>query len=211
MVIKLGISHVPLAIIKQGGAMGIVILGIVLILLTAFILKRINTTNNKAHLKNTTNNKEAMGNKGAEKHSNGILRKENILLNLGKIKKADAIQMAGQLLIDGGYTGQGYIQAMLEREKVVSTYIGNGVAIPHGVGSSKNQIKQSGIVVLQFPQGIDFGDGNTAYLIIGIAGKGDEHLKILSNIAASLENEKVVEKLVNTKNVNDIYDIFISN
>ncbi|MCT4563468.1 MAG: PTS sugar transporter subunit IIA [Maledivibacter sp.] len=152
-----------------------------------------------------------MGNKGAEKHSNGILRKENILLNLGKIKKADAIQMAGQLLIDGGYTGQGYIQAMLEREKVVSTYIGNGVAIPHGVGSSKNQIKQSGIVVLQFPQGIDFGDGNTAYLIIGIAGKGDEHLKILSNIAASLENEKVVEKLVNTKNVNDIYDIFISN
>lgn len=211
MVIKLGISHVPLAIIKQGGAMGIVILGIVLILLTAFILKRINTTNNKAHLKNTTNNKESMGNKGAEKDSNGILRKENILLNLGKIKKADAIQMAGQLLIDGGYTGQGYIQAMLEREKVVSTYIGNGVAIPHGVGSSKNQIKQSGIVVLQFPQGIDFGDGNTAYLIIGIAGKGDEHLKILSNIAASLENEKVVEKLVNTKNVNDIYDIFISN
>jgi PTS system mannitol-specific IIC component len=210
-VIKLGISHVPLATIKQGGAMGIVILGIVLILLTAFILKRINTTNNKAHLKNTTNNKESMGNKGAEKDSNGILRKENILLNLGKIKKADAIQMAGQLLIDGGYTGQGYIQAMLEREKVVSTYIGNGVAIPHGVGSSKNQIKQSGIVVLQFPQGIDFGDGNTAYLIIGIAGKGDEHLKILSNIAASLENEKVVEKLVNTKNVNDIYDIFISN
>lgn len=211
MVIKLGISHVPLAIIKQGGAMGIVILGIVLILLTAFILKRINTNNNKAHLKNTTNNKEAMGNKDVEKDSNGILRKENILLNLGKIKKADAIQMAGQLLIDGGYTGQGYIQAMLEREKVVSTYIGNGVAIPHGVGSSKNQIKQSGIVVLQFPQGIDFGDGNTAYLIIGIAGKGDEHLKILSNIAASLENEKVVEKLVNTKNVNDIYDIFISN
>lgn len=211
MVIKLGISHVPLATIKQGGAMGIVILGIVLILLTAFILKRINTNNNKAHLKNTTNNKESMGNKGAEKDSNGILRKENILLNLGKIKKADAIQMAGQLLIDGGYTGQGYIQAMLEREKVVSTYIGNGVAIPHGVGSSKNQIKQSGIVVLQFPQGIDFGDGNTAYLIIGIAGKGDEHLKILSNIAASLENEKVVEKLVNTKNVNDIYDIFISN
>jgi PTS system mannitol-specific IIC component len=210
-VIKLGISHVPLAIIKQGGAMGIVILGIVLILLTAFILKRINTNNNKAHLKNTTNNKEAMGNKDVEKDSNGILRKENILLNLGKIKKADAIQMAGQLLIDGGYTGQGYIQAMLEREKVVSTYIGNGVAIPHGVGSSKNQIKQSGIVVLQFPQGIDFGDGNTAYLIIGIAGKGDEHLKILSNIAASLENEKVVEKLVNTKNVNDIYDIFISN
>lgn len=209
MISEIGSSIALLVMIKKDGPIGIIVLGIALILLIAFISKRVNTSKNKIESKNS--NREVIGNVEVKKDHDEILRKENILLGLEKVEKEEAIKMSGRLLVDGGYTGEEYIQAMLDREKVVSTYIGNGVAIPHGVGSSKDKIKQSGIVVLQFPQGIDFGEGNIAYLIIGIAGKDNDHLKILSNIATSLEDEKVVEKLVNTKNVNDIYKIFTSN
>ena len=96
---------------------------------------------------------------------------------------------------------------MLEREKIVSTYIGMGIAIPHGVGEAKKEVKESGIVVLQYPNGVMFGD-ELAYLVIGIAGVGDDHLEILSNIATSLEDESLVEKLKNTKNKSDILSTF---
>ncbi|MCG8482060.1 MAG: PTS sugar transporter subunit IIA [Clostridia bacterium] len=141
----------------------------------------------------------------------GIIRKENILLNLESIEKEEAVKMAGELLVKSGYVEEGYIQAMLEREKIVSTYIGNGVAIPHGIGASKDKIKRSGIVVLQFPEGVEFGDDNKAYLILGIAGKDNEHLTILSNIALSLEDTNIVEKLVKTKDADFILSIFAAN
>lgn len=161
--------------------------------------------------KNSSSSEEVLGVNEYEKENNEILKKENILLGLKNVDKEEAIKMAGQLLVDGMYVEEEYIQAMLEREELVSTYIGNGIAIPHGVGSSKDKIKKSGIVVLQFPEGVDFGDDNKAYLVLGIAGKGDEHLKILSNIATSLEDKERVEKLVKTKDVDSIQKILISN
>jgi PTS system mannitol-specific IIA component len=96
---------------------------------------------------------------------------------------------------------------MLQRDEVATTFIGNGVAIPHGVNEVKNEIKKTGIVFLQYPKGIDYGDGNTAYLVIGIAGKGDEHLEIISNLAISLEDESTVEKLINTKDKKYIIEL----
>lgn len=110
-------------------------------------------------------------------------------------------------MVKGGYVKEGYIDAMHEREKVVTTYIGMGVAIPHGTGEAKKQIEKSGVVVLQYPNGVKFGD-ELAYLVIGIAGAGDEHLEILSNIATSLENPDLVEKLNSTKNKQDILSVF---
>ena len=108
-------------------------------------------------------------------------------------------------MVKGGYVKEGYIDAMHEREKVVTTYIGMGVAIPHGIGEAKKQIEKSGVVVLQYPNGVKFGD-ELAYLVIGIAGAGD--LEILSNIATSLENPDLVEKLNSTKNKQDILSVF---
>ena len=96
---------------------------------------------------------------------------------------------------------------MLERERVISTYIGMGVAIPHGIGEAKRNIKASGIVVLQYPEGIDFGE-ELAYLVIGIAGVGDEHLEILSNIAISLEDIELVDKLNKTRDKKEILEVF---
>jgi PTS system mannitol-specific IIC component len=103
------------------------------------------------------------------------LRKRNIVLGLKSMNKYDAIKMAGEILVKGGYVDREYIAAMIEREDDLTTYIGKGIAIPHGVGNAKKNIKKSGMVVLQFPNGIAFGN-DTAYLVIGIAGVGNEHL-----------------------------------
>lgn len=106
--------------------------------------------------------------------------------------KSDAIDLAGQMLVDSGCVNQAYVKKMHEREEVVTTYIGNHVAIPHGTDDAKKEIKQSGISVIQYPNGVDFGDGNIAHLVIGIAGKNNDHLNILSKIAVNCQDEASV-------------------
>ena len=149
----------------------------------------------------------AATNEIVEVKETSILNKNNIVLGLESVSKEEAIKRAGEILAKEGYVKEEYIQAMLEREEIVSTYIGMGVAIPHGVGEAKKEVKKSGIAVLQYPNGIKFGD-EVAYLVVGIAGVGDEHLTILSNIAMSLEDEGLVEKLRKTYDVNDILKVF---
>ena len=138
-----------------------------------------------------------------------ILRKRNIRLGLKTVERDEAIRMAGRMLYESGYVNENYIEAMLERERDLSTYIGKGLAIPHGVGAAKEEIKKSGMVVLQFPEGVKFGD-ETAYLVIGIAGVGNEHLSILSNIATAIdvEDESITETLRTTTQVETIYELF---
>ncbi|WP_411344850.1 PTS mannitol transporter subunit IICBA [Paenibacillus sp. WLX1005] len=137
----------------------------------------------------------------------GVLRKENIVLGLSSEPKEDAIRRAGELLAGAGYVKPDYVAAMQEREKVATTYIGNGVAIPHGVGEAKKQIQTSGIVVLQYPNGVDF-EGGKAYLVIGIAGAGGEHLQILTKIAETIEDESVVHHLAKVTDSDEIYRTF---
>lgn len=138
----------------------------------------------------------------------GLLQKENIRLGLKSVSRDEAIAMAGKLLVDSGYAGSEYIQGMLDREQEISTYIGHGIAIPHGASAVKASIKKSGIVVLQFPEGIKFGE-ETAYLIVGIAGKDNQHLSILANIATALgEYTDKVQELYATKDKEAIYTLF---
>lgn len=137
-----------------------------------------------------------------------ILSPENIVMNLAKVSKEEAIIAAGQMLVERGYVKDNYIQGMLEREKVCNTYIGNGVAIPHGTNGSKQDILKSGIVILQYKEGIDYGDG-TAYLVIGIAGIGEEHLAILAKIALKIQDTSTVDRLVHSNHVNEIYEILL--
>lgn len=137
-----------------------------------------------------------------------VLKKENVKIGLKSCTRDEAIHQAGQLLIDSGYVASEYIEAMLEREHIVSTFIGNGVAIPHGVGTSKGLIKKSGLVVLQFPEGIDY-NGNTCHLVIGISGKNNDHIKILSNIAEQIGDLEKAQKLWVTKDQNLIYKTFV--
>ncbi|CAG9620219.1 PTS sugar transporter subunit IIA [Sutcliffiella rhizosphaerae] len=136
-----------------------------------------------------------------------ILDKENIVLNATIGTKEDAIKKTGQLLVDRGYVEPTYIDKMMEREELTSTYMGNFVAIPHGTEDAKKVVKESGIAIVQVPNGVDF-NGNEVKLLIGIAGKGDEHLEILSQIAIVCSEEENVQKIVEAQTAEEILELF---
>jgi len=145
-----------------------------------------------------------------EEAASTLLRRENIRVGLKMKDKFEAIRMAGNMLKDSGYVDTPYVEGMVQREKDISTYIGEGIAIPHGISSVKNCIKKTGMVVLQFPEGLDFGGGNMAHLVIGIAAAGDEHLAILANIAGLIEdNAEAMKKLQTTDNPDEIYNFLV--
>lgn len=136
----------------------------------------------------------------AETDKPQILVKQGIRLNQKPVSKEEAIQAAGELLASLGYVDETYVDAMQEREKLVTTYMGMGVAIPHGTSQAKETVKKTGIVFLQYPEGVDFGD-EKAELVFGIAGIGDEHLELLSKICEVLEDEEVLEKMKTTSDL----------
>ena len=141
--------------------------------------------------------------KGTEEKETGILRLKNILTGLPSESKDDAILRAGHMLEASGYVDPGYAESMLERERIASTYMGMGLAIPHGTSETKALVRESGIVVLQYPDGVDFGEEKVR-LVIGIAGVGDAHLDILAKIGAALDDEEVLERLSVTSDPEDI-------
>ncbi|RME69610.1 MAG: phosphoenolpyruvate-dependent sugar phosphotransferase system EIIA 2 [Chloroflexi bacterium] len=130
-----------------------------------------------------------------------IVSKETILINAQVKTKTDAIILAGELLVKAGHVTPDYIDGMLAREETMSTYIGNGVAIPHGQFENKESIRSTGISVVQVRPGIIWDDDEPderAYLIIGIAATNNEHIGVLSNLAETLEEESAVQELVHT-------------
>jgi len=129
-----------------------------------------------------------------------ILIKEGIQLGQKPVSKEEAIQAAGELLEKLGYVDGSYVAAMQEREKLVTTYMGMGVAIPHGTTQAKGTVKKSGIVFFQYPEGVDFGE-EKAQLVFGIAGVGDEHLDLLGKLCTLLEDEARLETLKTTDDV----------
>lgn len=135
-----------------------------------------------------------------------LLYRENIKVNNGTMTKEQAIQSVGQMLVASGYVGQSYVEAMLEREKSFSTFMGNGLALPHGIESAKKAIKASGIAVMTFPDGIDW-DGNTVKIVVGIAGIGEDHMEILSAIAEKMLDETEAEQIANS-DADTIYQVF---
>ena len=142
-----------------------------------------------------------------ETSSKNPFPEENILLNVKVADKTEAIRLAGNLLKDHGYVEPEYIDAMIQRDKEASVYLGNHFAIPHGVAGSEKYIKESGISFLQIPDGVDF-NGETAYVMVGIAGKNGEHIEILGNIAEVCTDVGNVEKLRTAKDKKEVLDIF---
>lgn len=135
----------------------------------------------------------------------GILKIENIRTGLAPESKEEAIRRVGQILYDSGYVDVSYIDAMIERENLTTTYMGMGLAIPHGTSEAKAAVKKSGIAVLQYPEGVEFGD-EKAHLIIGIAGVGDSHLEILAKVSGALEDEEVLDRLSKSADASEIYE-----
>lgn len=139
--------------------------------------------------------------KASSSAMNGVLKREGVKVGLKSTDKISAIRAAGKLLADLGYVDETYADAMVERENLVSTYMGMGVAIPHGTSQKKGTVKKSGVVLLQYPNGVDFGE-EKAYLVFGIAGVGDEHLDLLANVCNVLEDEETLEKMKTSSDIN---------
>lgn len=137
-----------------------------------------------------------------------VLSTENIHLNVTLNGKEEAVRYAGEILVNNGYVEASYVDKMLEREKMTSTFMGNNVAIPHGTEDSKGQVIETGLSVVTIPTGVEFGDGNSVKVLIGIAGKGDEHLEILSKIAIVLSEEENIQKIVEAKSKEEIITLF---
>ena len=149
-------------------------------------------------------------NKQTTRQEDGVLTVRDIFTGLPSTDKWQAICLAGEKLMQKGCIEEPYIEAMVEREKVVTTYLGEGVAIPHGVGAAKGYIKKTGLVVLQYPEGIEF-EGGKAHLMIGIAALEDEHLPILAGVANIMMQEELIQKLLLSTDPKFIYDCFMEN
>lgn len=127
-----------------------------------------------------------------------VLAHDRIRLQASATDKSDAIRQAGELLVSSGCVEPPYVEGMLAREATMSTYLGNGVCIPHGEFEDRSYIRRTGISVLQLREGVEWEDGEKAYLVIAIAASEDEHVGVLANLAEAIEDEDVTEQLITT-------------
>lgn len=134
-----------------------------------------------------------------------VLTLDDIVLGHRADSMNEAIEHAGGLLVARGSVSDEYIDGMKQRETKVSTYLGNGVALPHGLLESKDCIRSTGIVVVQHPDGVDWQAG-TAHLVVGLAAVGDDHVKVLSQLAEVLQDEDLCETLWRTDDAQFLYD-----
>lgn len=109
--------------------------------------------------------------------------------------KEEAIRKIAASLVQAGNVAEGYVNGMLAREQQTSTFLGNGIAIPHGTTDTRDQVLKTGVQVYQFPQGILWGEGQVAYVAIGIAASGDEHLGLLRQLTHVLSDDAVAEQM----------------
>ncbi|WP_312627040.1 fused PTS fructose transporter subunit IIA/HPr protein [Scandinavium sp.] len=109
--------------------------------------------------------------------------------------KEEAIRLVASALVSAGNVADGYVDGMLAREQQTSTFLGNGIAIPHGTTDTRDQVLKTGVEVYQFPQGVAWGEGQTAYVAIGIAASSDEHLGLLRQLTHVLSDDSVAEQL----------------
>ena len=129
-----------------------------------------------------------------------ILSLERISLRASATDQTDAIRQAGELLVRSGCVLPEYLEGMLLREQFMSTSLGNGIAIPHGVYENRSHILQTGISVLQIVNGVAWGHGKKVSLVIGIAALSNQHAGVLANLANVIDNEKNLAELFSTTN-----------
>ena len=135
-----------------------------------------------------------------------LLEKKNIILNCKPVSPEEAIKAVGKRMVESGYVEEAYIQGMLDREESFSVAIGSHVAIPHGTEESRKAIKKTGLIVMTYPEGIQWGD-ETVRLVVGIASTGEDHLGILGKIVEVAETEEDTDALVDNASVDQLYKL----
>ncbi|WP_105901237.1 PTS mannitol transporter subunit IICBA [Vibrio gangliei] len=141
------------------------------------------------------------------------IERKNIHLGLMASNKEEAIRFAGSQLVELGYAEPEYVDAMFEREQLVSTYLGESIAVPHGTVEAKDRVLKTGIVICQYPSGVQFGedDDEIAKLVIGIAAKNDEHIQVITTITNALDDPDAIERLTSTDDVEEVLEILQGN
>ena len=137
------------------------------------------------------------------------LTEKDIFLGLTAQNKEEAIRFAGQKLVDNGYVKPVYIEAMLEREKLTSTYLGESIAVPHGTIEAKDSVINTGIVFCQYPAGVEFGEeaDDKAKIVIGIAARNNEHLDVIAKLTNALDDPNIIAKLSSTTHFDEVLAI----
>lgn len=138
-----------------------------------------------------------------------VLAREWIYLGRNSETMVEAIEFVGNRLVDRGVVRPGYLEGMRQRELTVSTFLGNGVAMPHGTFETRDEVLGTGIVIAQYPQGIDWG-GETVHLAIGLAAIGEDHVQILSQLAEVLQDEETCQRLWVTTDPEEVLAVLFS-
>ncbi|PTX90982.1 PTS sugar transporter subunit IIA [Opitutus sp. ER46] len=128
-----------------------------------------------------------------------ILSADKIVVGARPASREAAIQAVGNLLVSAGHVSSAYVSAMLAREQLATTYLGNGVAIPHGTREALAFVHAPGLAILQVPGGVDFGGGHTARLVIGLAARDDSHLDLLTAIAEVCSDDTQLQRLLSAR------------
>lgn len=137
------------------------------------------------------------------------LSQQDIHLGAAASDKQEAIRQVAAALTQAGRVSEGYVDGMLARELQTSTYLGNGIAIPHGTTDTRDLVLDTGVQVFQFPQGIAWGEGQTAYVVIGIAARSDEHLGLLRQLTHVLSDDSVADRLAKTDSVEELRSLLM--
>jgi PTS system mannitol-specific IIA component len=138
----------------------------------------------------------------------GVLSPAQVKLNVRAQDKYEVIRLVGQLLVQAGHVPVEYIDRMIEREDSLSTYMGGGLAIPHGTNESKALIRSTGMAVAVLPEGVDFGGGQLAKLVIGIAAIGDDHMDLLTSVAVLCADDDNLERILHAPSEAALIEIF---
>ncbi|HHW7567618.1 TPA: PTS mannitol transporter subunit IICBA [Mannheimia haemolytica] len=152
-------------------------------------------------------NTQNFANPVEEPQAEGLkLQAAQVFLGLQANSKEEAIRFAGEQLVKAGFVQPSYVDAMFAREQMVSTYLGEGLAVPHGTSDAKDSVLKTGIVVCQYPNGVRFTDeeDGVAKLVVGIAAKGNDHIQILSAITNALDDEQAMKTLTQTNNIDEV-------
>jgi len=137
------------------------------------------------------------------------LSQQDIHLGAAASDKQEAIRQVAAALTQAGRVSEGYVDGMLARELQTSTYLGNGIAIPHGTTDTRDLVLDTGVQVFQFPQGITWGEGQTAYVVIGIAARSDEHLGLLRQLTHVLSDDSVADRLAKTDSAEELRSLLM--
>lgn len=136
-----------------------------------------------------------------------MLSEATVRVGASFANKDEAIRACGEILRAAGHISPEYIDKMVERDNLSTTYVGSGVAVPHGTKAGLAFVKTTGLAVIQVPGGVDFGKGNIAYLLVAIAAKGDEHIDLLTEIAGICADDDRLAGLLKASSAREIISL----